>query len=377
MDDGDQVAEGDETNNLATLGPLSTGEEFFPLDPGNQARYAGTAQAAHGVPVEYTRARNCEGDHVVEGGVVAQAVSSRDSRTGETVVDYLRRDERGVVHWGNDDPEDAITARIVPFRVVLFPFDSPYVFTAVSRRRLRLGEDADHDGRQERLDLVQRVRFLGFEDVDLPVASFAGCAHVRTRGTGTITLTRSGARVRVSSTQDQWLAPGFSPVRIVEDVRGPGITESTEETLTGAATETAGCGVVDRVTLAPVTVADLAGFDARPAAASDGTTTLLAAVRASADGEPHGLIGVFVGANGRAAREVPVADLPVGSDSNTARAHELGTTRDWVVLYVEKDGREEQCTVVTESHGPLAGMRVVRGREDESRAWYATHATVV
>jgi hypothetical protein len=52
--------------------------------------------------------------------------------------------------------------------------------------------------------------------------------------------------------------------------------------------------------------------------------------------------------------------------SNTARAHELGTTRDWVVLYLHRgDGRERQCTVVTAAGGPLAGRRVVRGREAE------------
>jgi hypothetical protein len=49
--------------------------------------------------------------------------------------------------------------------------------------------------------------------------------------------------------------------------------------------------------------------------------------------------------------------------SNTARAHELGTTHDWVVIYFENEGREGQCTVVTERSGPRAGERVVRGRE--------------
>ncbi|MCW5657245.1 MAG: DNA-binding protein [Burkholderiaceae bacterium] len=61
--------------------------------------------------------------------------------------------------------------------------------------------------------------------------------------------------------------------------------------------------------------------------------------------------------------------------SNTARAHELGRTHDWVVLYVE-DGahRERQYTVVTAARGALAGRRVVRGREDECAAWYARAA---
>jgi DNA polymerase (family 10) len=57
--------------------------------------------------------------------------------------------------------------------------------------------------------------------------------------------------------------------------------------------------------------------------------------------------------------------------SNTARAHELGTTRDWVVVYYEHDHHEGQCTVVTERGGPLAGKRVVRGRESECREYYA------
>jgi hypothetical protein len=56
---------------------------------------------------------------------------------------------------------------------------------------------------------------------------------------------------------------------------------------------------------------------------------------------------------------------------NTARAHELGHTRDWVVLFFyDGDHREGQCTVVTETRGRLRGRRVVRGREQECEAYY-------
>ena len=55
--------------------------------------------------------------------------------------------------------------------------------------------------------------------------------------------------------------------------------------------------------------------------------------------------------------------------SNTAKAHELGKTQDWVVIYFYDDHhREGQHTVVTETSGPLRGHRVVRGREGECRA---------
>lgn len=58
--------------------------------------------------------------------------------------------------------------------------------------------------------------------------------------------------------------------------------------------------------------------------------------------------------------------------SNTARAHELGRTRDWVVLYYyDDDHHEHQCTIVTEYRGPLRGRRVVRGRERECAVHYA------
>ncbi len=57
--------------------------------------------------------------------------------------------------------------------------------------------------------------------------------------------------------------------------------------------------------------------------------------------------------------------------SNTAAAHQLGKTADWVVIYFKKKGEEErQCTVVTEHRGELKGKRVVRGREEESQRFY-------
>jgi putative hydrolase len=58
--------------------------------------------------------------------------------------------------------------------------------------------------------------------------------------------------------------------------------------------------------------------------------------------------------------------------SNTAQAHQLNRTRDWVVVYFYDDEHAEgQHTVVTETHGPLSGRRVVRGREVQCRAHYA------
>jgi predicted regulator of Ras-like GTPase activity (Roadblock/LC7/MglB family) len=56
--------------------------------------------------------------------------------------------------------------------------------------------------------------------------------------------------------------------------------------------------------------------------------------------------------------------------SNTPRAHQMGATRDWVVLYYDADGGESQCTVITSQVGRLKSLRIVRGREAECERYY-------
>jgi hypothetical protein len=56
--------------------------------------------------------------------------------------------------------------------------------------------------------------------------------------------------------------------------------------------------------------------------------------------------------------------------SNTARAHELDRTGDWVVLHWDEEPGERQCTVITSEFGRFEGLRIVRGREAECEAHY-------
>jgi putative hydrolase len=53
--------------------------------------------------------------------------------------------------------------------------------------------------------------------------------------------------------------------------------------------------------------------------------------------------------------------------SNTARAHALGRTDDWVVIFWDDGRGERQSTVITAERGPLRGRRIVRGRERPPR----------
>ena len=60
--------------------------------------------------------------------------------------------------------------------------------------------------------------------------------------------------------------------------------------------------------------------------------------------------------------------------SNTERAHQLGKTRDWVVIFYESDLDHGQATVVSEGRGELEGRRVVRGWEEECLLHYRRSA---
>ena len=60
--------------------------------------------------------------------------------------------------------------------------------------------------------------------------------------------------------------------------------------------------------------------------------------------------------------------------SNTERAHAMGTTHDWVVIYLEDHhhdrGQHGRWTVITSRFGKLRGKRIVRGREEECATYY-------
>ena len=58
--------------------------------------------------------------------------------------------------------------------------------------------------------------------------------------------------------------------------------------------------------------------------------------------------------------------------SNTARAHELGMTDDWVVIYRDDGTGHGQWTVITARFGDLKGRRIVRGLEAECQQHYDT-----
>jgi putative hydrolase len=56
--------------------------------------------------------------------------------------------------------------------------------------------------------------------------------------------------------------------------------------------------------------------------------------------------------------------------SNTARAHQLNTIRDWVVIFRDDPQAHGRWTVITSQFGKLRGWRIIRGREEECSEYY-------
>lgn len=56
--------------------------------------------------------------------------------------------------------------------------------------------------------------------------------------------------------------------------------------------------------------------------------------------------------------------------SNSALAHQLKKTQDWVILYYDDDHGERQCTVITSHQAPFSRKRIARGREEDCASYY-------
>jgi len=329
-DDADEVVESDETNNVAAYGPFVNGEEYAPLDTGARWQYAGTKTEGREDPVAYVTSDVVTGDHVVDGGVVARALlSSNDGNSGKPETNYLRLDDHGVVNWGTDGLDDDISPQIGPYAALYFPLAATYDVAALPHLRIHV-KDLDGDGRDEQAGVSARVRFVGFEDVDLPVARFERCAHIRTRISITITTSRSGRVFHGLGSDDAWLAPEVGQIRYTSKLVGTGPREITDETLTGFVSPTGGVGVVDGFEFA--SLVDPIDSSA-PAVASDGSNALIAAFVASGGVGPHGLVAIVVGPMGLPLREFQIADVSpdyVSGASVPAAAYGAG---EFVVAY--------------------------------------------
>lgn len=156
---------------------------------------------------------------------------------------------------------------------------------------------------------------------------------------------RSRAYRRAADTLAQWPEPqlerlrgGAEPERFLRTVPGigPELAREIHDALQRSALRSPPCWGVDQRTRTTQ----------RPTQPRCSTSTASTATRRPRESSP-----------------------PLRRSASTRRARRgfPCCTRDWVVIYFyDGDHRERQCTVVTETQGPLNGRRIVRGREAES-----------
>lgn len=91
--------------------------------------------------------------------------------------------------------------------------------------------DFDRDGRQESVALRGEVTVLALETVTTPAGTWANAVHTRTVLRQTVTFSSNNQTAVVTSTSDDWFAPGVGLVRKVTLITGNDDTDSESNLL--------------------------------------------------------------------------------------------------------------------------------------------------
>jgi len=256
-------------------------------------------------------------------------------------ADFFSKDLEGVTFLGNNDPSDAITPELIPYRELVFPVE-PSPIAQFSKSGLDYGADLDGDGQNETIDVSLLASIEAFEPANVAAGSFPSAArHVLTLDR-TIRLSASGATTPLSLVETTWLVPGIGPVKGSTvtmaandamfastdfDARGyvlGGVRHGIGWPFSVAANLSPGNGYV------PVPV----GY---PVVASDGTNFMVMARRATGGEDGKWLanwVGTLVGPDGDVLKAFDAtAPTPVLDPSGSQRAAIASDGTDYLFVY--------------------------------------------
>lgn len=274
---------------LGQPGPGDAGNHF-PFTVGNAWNFQAN-RVETGQPQEtFLNGVTITGTRQVNGVTATVFLESNPANLGVPEETFLVNDANGIANFGNADPTDTLTPRLVPFWELRFPLQAGASFVSLDRRGVDFGEDLDLDGVNERVDLRSDVTVVGLEAVTVPVGTFAGCARVQRTLTLTITLSEDRTTVAATEVGTAWFAPGVGWVKRVETttIASLGLTETTTEELMGFSVEGTARGILPGFTI----TGDVTG-----AVGFDGTNYLLVSSRDVPS--PGGLFGRIVSESGQ------------------------------------------------------------------------------
>lgn len=210
------------------LGQTSEGTgdigNYVPLAQGSTWLFQGTDTTTGQVPIPYSNTATISGTNPI-GGVVTTVFSETNSRNDGAEQSYLTKDSHGLTYHGNNDSTDVVTAQLVPYLTLRFPLGTGSTFEEINKKGLNFGRDLDHDGTNEKADLVSIVTVKGFESVTVPAGTFSNCVKVERQATVTVIASSNGTRQSVQGTETIWLASGIGQVKQVSQVADQTVTE--------------------------------------------------------------------------------------------------------------------------------------------------------
>jgi hypothetical protein len=194
----------------ATAPALSA--EYYPDAQGNAWSYDATSNAAPGVPFFDTIRVN--GTAPLLGKTTSIFVEDNPENLGTPLQNYYFKDARAFSFYGNDDPDDWISAALRPYDEMVFgvPLSN---YTLFSRTGVNTGQDLDSDGISETMDVSAILNFNQFEPLATAAGRFASAAKATATVTLNVRLSQSGVVVPSTITITQWRAQNYGLLKEV------------------------------------------------------------------------------------------------------------------------------------------------------------------
>ncbi len=274
---------------------------LFPLAPGDIWNFFADSFDQN---EKYFTAKTVTGIKLIDSITASVVTESNVDNTGSSEEEYLEKNSRGIINWGNNSPEDFLTSQLIPYKQVNFPLIIGASNEIINYSNLEWQDDLDTDGLNESFSMIATVTNLGKEAVALPIRDFPSTLRIEAKVDVIVTLSSDGTKVTLEHTITEWRAQDVGPVKITEIIQAQSldvtVTDSITKKLAGFRVNGTGQGLLPKFTIAD----DLAsaGSDSeepgKPGIGTDGTNYLVVTCRDDSGDPPTGLIGVFVSDTG-------------------------------------------------------------------------------
>jgi FG-GAP-like repeat len=227
---------------VASAGPGETTEgpgdigNYFPLTQGTTWQFQGTHAETGQPTAPFSNTITVNGTKLIGTVMTTVLAESNLLNSGVAEEDYSLKDSRGFLNYGDNDPADTLTPKLIPYRDLLFPLNLGVTSETVNKKSVDFGQDLDlpPDGKNETADVLLQVTVEKFEDVTVPKGTFTNAVKIVHKSTLTAFSSSGFGSATVIGTQTIWFAPGIGPVKRtieIQDVTNQ-VTESSTEELT-------------------------------------------------------------------------------------------------------------------------------------------------